>query len=422
MKKSLIQFCKDLYPVYRSLTGKGVRQTLEYISNIVPFEIKTVKSGTRCFDWIVPPEWNIEEAYIVDLSTNEKIVDFRDHNLHIVGYSVPVDIVLTFEELDKHLFHLENLPDAIPYITSYYSKFWGFCLTYNNYKRLDREGKYHVVIKSAFKENGELTYGELFIPGKSDKEIFISSYICHPQMVNNELSGPAVLTALADYVYNLKNRNLSYRFVLIPETIGSIAYLSLNHTRLKSAVAGGFNITCVGDERAWGHIPSRFGNNISDKIAKHVLHHTAGHFEQFSWLDRGSDERQYCAPGIDLPISSITRSKYGTYAEYHTSLDDFNLVTQKGLEESLDVHKKCLFVFENNFKPKLKVLCEPQLGKRGLYPNISTKSSGKIVRNMMNFLSYCDGETSILEIAELCNLSFFEAYEIYEKISQTDLF
>ena len=266
----ILNFCKDLFPIYRSITGSGVLHSLKYIQKYIPLEIKALNCGTEWFDWKIPDEWNIEDAYIIDLSTNTKIVDFKDHNLHIVGYSIPIDEIITYDNLINHLYFLEDQPDAIPYITSYYSLNWGFCLTYNNFLKIDKKSKFKVVVKSDFNKKGKLYYGELIVPGESEKEILISSYICHPQMANNELSGPAVLTFLAKYILT-KNNKFTYRFILIPETIGSIAYLSINKEHLINNVIGGYVITCVGDERAWGHIPSRYGNNISDKIARHVL-------------------------------------------------------------------------------------------------------------------------------------------------------
>ena len=417
----LLKFCKDLYRIPRSLTGKGVVESLEYIKKYIPIEIKNVKSGSEAFDWIVPPEWNIKQAYILNLTTNEKIVDFNDHNLHIVGYSEPVDLELNYQELVNKIYYEESQPDAIPYVTSYYSRTWGFCMSYNQFRRLDRSANYKVFIDSDFNENGNLTYGELLIKGKVEEEIFLSSYICHPQMVNNELSGPCILTALAK-ILGLKSNYYSYRFVLVPETIGSIVYLNKNLDLLKKNVFGGYNISCVGDERSWGLIPSRYGNNISDNIAEHVLNFNCSSFIKYSWLDRGSDERQYCSPGVDLPISSITRSKYGEYPEYHTSLDNFDLVTQKGLNESLDIYLKCISIFERNiYNPKIKVFCEPQLGKRDMYPSVSTKSSANNVRDMMNFISYSDGSNSILEIANLCLITFEDAFNIFQKLKEADL-
>ena len=274
---------------------------------------------------------------------------------------------------------------------------------------------------SNFNYNGKLTYADFYIKGKVKQEIFFSSYICHPQMVNDQLSGPAVLTGIAEKLMNKKNY-YSYRFVLAPETIGSIAYLSKNLDILKKNVIGGYNIACVGDEKNWGLINSRYGNNISEKIAEHVLKYNTSNFIKYSWLDRGSDERQYCAPGVELPISSITRSKYDEYPEYHTSLDNFNLVTKKGLTESLNIYLKCIKIFElNNIAPKINVLCEPQLSKRNLYPTISGTHSKK-TENLMNFISYCDGKNSLLEISNLCKIEFFECLGYYKKIKIENLF
>ena len=418
---NLLDFCKDLYDVPRSLTGKGVVETLKYIKKIIPIEIKQVKSGTKVFDWTVPPEWNIKDGYVIELNTGKKVIDFKSHNLHVVGYSEPIEDELSFEELEKNLFFLKDQPDAIPYITSYYHRRWGFCLSFNEFQRLDRNSRFKVFIDSEFKEDGDLTYGELIIQGEVEEEIFFSSYVCHPQMVNNELSGPSVLTGIADSL--LKKPNYySYRFVLIPETIGSIVYLSKNLDSLKKNVIGGYNISCVGDERSWGLVPSRYGNNISDKIAEYILKKYHPDFIKYSWLNRGSDERQYCSPGVDLPISSVTRTKYGEYPEYHTSLDNFDVVTDKGLKDSLTIYLKIIDVFEKNrFNPKVKVFCEPQLGKRGLYPNLSTKQSVKNVRDMMNFISYCDGSNSILEISEICEIDFDESFGYFLKMKENGL-
>jgi aminopeptidase-like protein len=417
----LIKFCEDLYKIPRSLTGKGVDDSLKYIQKYIPLEIKKVKSGSQVFDWTVPPEWNIRSGYILNISTGEKVIDFENHNLHVIGYSEPVNLELSYKELINNIYYLEDHPEAIPYITSYYSKRWGVCMSFNQFKELDKSSKYKVFIDSDFNEDGNLTYGELLIKGEVEEEIFFSSYICHPQMVNNELSGPAVLSGIVDFLKN-KSTYYSYRFVLIPETIGSIVYLSKNLELLKKNVFGGYNISCVGDERSWGLIPSRYGNNLSDRIAEHTLKRHYPDFIKYSWLDRGSDERQYCSPGVDLPISSITRSKFGEYPEYHTSLDNFDLVTEKGLNDSLLLYLKCIDIFEKNrFYPKVNVFCEPQLGKRGLYPNISTKESGKIVKNMMNFISYCDGSNSILEISEICGIDFEESFGYYTKMKENGL-
>jgi aminopeptidase-like protein len=263
--------------------------------------------------------------------------------------------------------------------------------------------------------DGHLSYGELIIPGDSEKEVFISSYFCHPSMANNELSGPVVTTFLAKWLCSLKKRKYTYRIIIIPETIGSITYLSRNHKEMKRNVVAGFNITCIGDERTYSYLPSRYGSTLSDKVALHVLKHMQPDFVSYSFLDRGSDERQYCSPGMNLPVCSIMRTKYGCYPEYHTSLDDLNLVTPAGLFGGYEVLKKVIECLEVDEVLSSTVLCEPQLGKRGLYPTISTKNSGAQVRDMMNFLAYCDGNLSNLEIAEKINVPLWELIDTIEK-------
>ena len=417
----LLKFCKDLYKLPRSLTGKGVVKTLEYIQEIIPLEIKQVKSGTKVFDWTVPPEWNINDGYVIELSTGKKVIDFKSHNLHVVGYSEPIEDELSFEELERNLYYLKDQPDAIPYITSYYSKRWGFCLSFNDFQKLDRNSRFKVFIDSEFKEDGDLTYGELIIKGRVDEEIFFSSYVCHPQMVNNELSGPSVLTGIAESLLK-KDNYYTYRFVLIPETIGSITYLSQNLDTLKKNVIGGFNISCVGDERMWGYLPSRNSDTLTDKLVKFVFKDEGIDYKKFCWYeDRGSDERQYCMPGIDLPVVNVTRSKWDEYEEYHTSLDNFDLVTKKGLDESLDFYLKCVKVLENNRKFKLKVLGEPQLGKRGLYPTVSDKNTWIKVKNLCNVISMCDGENDLIDICEFLNISFKECHEIIDNLKEGGL-
>ena len=417
----LLNFCKDLYQIPRSITGKGVVMTLEYIQEIIPLEIKQVKSGTKVFDWTVPPEWNIRDGYVIEVSTGKKVIDFKSHNLHVVGYSEPIQDELSFEELERNLYYLKDQPDAIPYITSYYSKRWGFCLSFNDFKKLDKNSRYKVFIDSEFKEDGDLTYGELIIKGKVDEEIFFSSYVCHPQMVNNELSGPSVLTGIAESLLK-KNNYYSYRFVLIPETIGSLVYLNSNLSIMKAKIIAGFNISCVGDERMWGYLPSRNGMTLTDKLVKLIFKDLGIDYKKFCWYeDRGSDERQYCMPGIDLPVVNVTRSKWDEYDEYHTSLDNFDLVTKKGLEESLDFYLKCINVLENNRIYTLKVLGEPQLGKRGLYPTVSEKNAWIKVKNLSNVISMCDGENDLIDICETLGISFDECLAIIMKLKKAEL-
>tara|TARA_B110000008_G_scaffold277464_1_gene318803 strand:+ start:865 stop:2166 length:1302 start_codon:yes stop_codon:yes gene_type:complete len=408
------ELCRELFPICRSITGDGFRQSLAILQKHVPdMGVVEVPTGTKCFDWEVPKEWNIKDAYIITPNGN-KICDFKKSNLHVVGYSTPINQVITLDELQEHLYSLPEQPDAIPYITSYYEERWGFCITQKEREQLT-PGEYQVFIDSELKM-GALTYGELIIPGDSEKEIFISSYLCHPSMANNELSGPVVSTFLAKWITKLKNRKYTYRIIIIPETIGSITYLSRNYQSLQRNVVAGFNVTCIGDDRAYSYLPSRQTNTASDKAALHVLKHIQPEFVSYSFLDMGSDERQYCSPGIDLPVCSIMRTKYDRYPEYHTSLDDLSLVTPTGLFGGYEVLAKAIECLEMDELLSSTVLCEPQLGKRGLYPTISTKSSGLQVRDMMNFLAYCDGSSSSLEIAEKINTPLWELKKTIEKL------
>ena len=407
---------KRLWPINRSITGDGVRETLSILKEILP-ELVTyeVPSGTQVFDWTIPKEWRVNDAYIVTPS-GKRICEFKKNNLHLVGYSTPIQSRLSLSELQNHLYSLPNQPNAIPYITSYYKERWGFCLTHEERECLE-DGEYEVFIDSELFDGG-LTYGEVLIKGEASKEVFISTYVCHPSMANNELSGPCVTTFLAKKLKGLGRTKYSYRLIFIPETIGSITYLSKNIEHLKKSVVAGFNVSCVGDNRDYSYLPSRNGNTLSDQVAKHVLKYTCSTYKSYTWSDRGSDERQYCAPGIDLPIASIMRTKYGKYDEYHTSLDDLiNVVTAEGLEGGFNAIWNAIEALERNVYPKVKVLCEPQLGKRGLYPTLSTKASGAEVRLMMDLITWSDGTRSLIEIAELCSSPVWELYPIVDKLS-----
>lgn len=412
--RDLYRWAQDLYPICRSLTGDGVRETLGYIKNLIPeLTVHSIKSGETVFDWQVPLEWNIKEAYIEN-ENGEKIVDFKINNLHVVGYSEPIDATLDLRDLQKHIHSLPEQPNAIPYVTSYYSRTWGFCMTDNQRQTL-QEGKYRVVINSLL-EPGVLNYADLIIKGKSSEEILISTYVCHPSMGNNELSGPVVTTALAQWINTLKERYYTYRFVFVPETIGSIVYLSKNLEHLRKNVIAGFNVTCVGDDRCYSFMPSRNGNTLSDRVGKHILNSIDPKYKRYSWLHRGSDERQYCAPGVDLPIASMMRSKYGEYPEYHTSLDDLSVISSAGLEGGLNALVQALRAIEFNCFPSATVLAEPQLGKRGLYPTTSTKASKNLVRSMMDLLTYSDGALDLIEIADKIGCPIWEFYDIVNRL------
>jgi len=408
------QWATDLFPICRSLTGDGVRSTLRYLQQLLPtLKIFEVPSGTRAFDWEVPREWAIRDAYIADIDGN-RLVDFKTNNLHVVGYSMPVDAVLSKAEMDEHLFSLPELPHAVPYVTSYYRETWGFCLTHDQRVQLG-DGPFRVLIDSELKV-GSLSYGELIIPGDTSDEILLSTYVCHPSMANNELSGPVVTTALARWILGLEDRHYTYRIVMVPETIGSVVYLSLYLRHLQEHLKAGWVLTCIGDDRAYSYLPSPSGSTFADRVSKKVMSKSNHRFDEYSFLDRGSDERQYCSPGVDLPVVSLMRSKYGTYPEYHTSLDDLSLVTPNGLQGGLDMMKAVIDELESCPRWRSTVLGEPQMGKRGLYPTTSTSTSAHEVYDMMNVLAFCDGTHDTEELASICSITVSKVEEIVNRL------
>ncbi len=406
---------RRLWPICRSITGDGVRQTLAILRERLPeLVVNEVPTGTRCFDWVIPKEWSIRDAYIVG-PDGRKVVDFADTNLHVVNYSVPVDMEINLDELQAHLHSLPDQPEAVPYVTSYYKEAWGFCLAHKVREKLV-PGRYRVCIDSELKD-GSMTYGEILLPGVSDREVLISTYMCHPSMANNELSGPCVTAQLAQWLRG-RDRRYSYRIVFVPETIGAICYISRNLQQLKEKTIAGYVMTCVGDERAWSFMPSRHGNTLSDHVARHVLKYVTTAYKEYSFLERGSDERQYCSPGVDLPVSSVMRSKYATYPEYHTSFDNMELVTPTGLEQSFIAHQKIVETIESDCVPVCNVLCEPKMSDRGLRPTIGKVGSANSGRDMMNLIAYADGARTLLEIAEIINAPAWELRQIADMLAE----
>lgn len=417
--EEIYNFCKKIFPINRSLTGDGVRKTLKEIEKIIPeIEIFEIPTGSKCFDWEVPKEWNCRQAYILT-PEGKKICNYNKNNLHIVQYSIPINKEVSYEELEKHLYSLPDLPDAIPYVTSYYNETWGFCISDNERKKL-KKGKYKVVIDSLLKE-GSLSYGEIIFKGKEDKEILFTTYICHPSMANNETSGIALNTFLAKYIKSLKNRRFTYRFVFVPETIGSICYIDKNLNNLKKNLQAGFVVTCVGDNLSYSYIASRNANTLADKVALNVLKYSVKEFKEYSFTIQGSDERQYCSPKVDLPVCSVTRSRYGTYKEYHTSLDNMDFVSSEGFNGAYEVYVKIINILENNYYYELTTFCEPQLGKRGLYPNISTLETARETNVMMNLLSYADGKNDLIDIANIIGVSADKLIDIAKKLEKYNI-
>lgn len=425
MKKYFNIAKKDLYPICRSITGDGIRQTLKIIKKeFKDLKIKKIPSGQKVFDWRIPAEWNIRNAYVLD-KFNNKIIDFKKNNLHLVSYSMPINKIIKKNQLLKKIICLKKQPTAIPYATSYYKKDWGFCCSYNQKrtiaKKYKKNDKFKIIIESSFRKKGLLNYGELVLKGKSKKEILISTYVCHPSMANNELSGPIVSMGLINY---FKKRTLkrTLRFIFIPETIGSIAYLNKNLEQLKNNVIGGYNLSCIGDERNYSCLLSKTENASSDEALLEAYKKLKiKKFKIYSFLERGSDERQYNSPGIDLPIASIFRSKYGTYPEYHTSLDNFGLVTLKGLTGGFKVAKTAINILINKTIPKFKNLCEPQMSKYKLYPSLSVKTNKLSTKNYMNFLQYADGKNTLDIISKKIRLNYQLTNKLYKILKKKRL-
>lgn len=426
--KRMYAFAKKIFPYCRSITGQGVRDTLrdiaEYIAvdGVPALTVHEVPTGTPVFDWTVPKEWVIREAYIEDELGNH-IIDMKEHNLHVVGYSVPVDKWVDLEELKEHIFTQPDQPEVIPYVTSYYKERYGFCMS-EELKNALSPGQYHMYIDSELID-GDLIYAEVVLPGKNAEEVFFSTYFCHPSMANNECSGPALSAELVRYVAAMKDRRYTYRFLYIPETIGSITYMATeDHLQyMRDHIVAGFNLSCVGDDRTYSIVESRYGNTLSDRVLANVLHyHTNDDYMRYSFLKRGSDERQYNAPGIDLPVVCFCRSKFGEYPEYHTSADDMSLVSPEGFQGSYDVMTQVIDALEYNYCYKASVFGEPQYGKRGLYPNLTGKTPhADEVEFMQNMVAYADGRNDVIAISDIINAPIYFLIPIVKKLLKRGL-
>jgi len=395
----MYKLLQELFPYNRSITGNGVRKTIERISIEIPLKTTRIASGTQVFDWTVPSEWNVKSAKIYDPDGNV-IVDFSENNLYLMSYSVPTNIVLTLEQLKKHIITDKSRPDWVPYSTSYYKDNWAFCLPYNFVKNMV-EGDYQVVIES-IKEPGELVYAEAFIDNKSEKEVLISSYICHPSMANDSLSGVVLAVQLYKELKNI-NSNYNYRFLFAPETIGTICFLYNNKEKIASSLEYGLVATCVGDSGRFTYKRTRNQRSKINQIVDYVFSDSdvAGKIIDFSPI--GSDERQYCSPGFNLDVAVLTRSMYGHFPEYHTSADNLDFVSEKNLQESLELYLQVIKTYDANCKfIRQSGFCEPQMSKYNMYRDIGGGGEDHLavlVQQRMWVLNFADGENDLLAIA-----------------------
>ena len=398
----MMELMARLFPICRSITGDGVRETLAILGERIDLKVQEVPTGYQAFDWSVPREWNIRDAYVKDHEGN-RVIDFQQSNLHVLNYSIPYSGTMTLEELRPHLYTKPEQPQAVPYVTSYYEDRWGFCLSQNQLDALSN-GRYEVFIDSTLAD-GHLTFAEATLPGSSEQEILFSTNICHPSMANNELSGP-VLTALLYQILSKCRLRYTYRFVFVPETIGSLVYLSQMSDHLRQHLHAGYVVTCVGDAGDYNYKRSRRGESKADQVAEHCLRHIgSGASIRVSDFDpsTGSDERQYCSPGFNLPVGSLMRSVYYDYPEYHTSLDNLDFVSAEGIAGTLAAYLRLVQVLEaDRTYINKSPYGEPQLGKRGLYQTLGGQDhTPDSVEKILYLLSYSDGSKSLLDIADL---------------------
>jgi aminopeptidase-like protein len=412
---SMHALMQTLFPICRSITGNGVRETLARLQTVVPLDVFEIASGTQVFDWIVPPEWNIHDAWIKG-PNGQTIIDFQKHNLHVVNYSEPIHVRLGLPELQRHLHSLPDRPHAIPYRTTYYRRDWGFCLPHATREALP-EGEYEVCIDAELKE-GHLTYGELFLPGETKDEILISTHVCHPSMANDNLSGVVVATELAKWFSMQSTRKLGIRFLWIPGTIGAIAWIS-QHEQELHRIRHGLVLSGVGDAGPFHYKRSRRGDASIDRVVQRVLRSSGAGFHIQDFVPYGYDERQFCSPGFNLPVGCFSRSPYGTYPEYHTSDDNLEFVQPGNLAETFEVVSTVIATLQaeeyfHSTYPK----CEPQLGKRGLYERMDEKSDAM---GMFWILNLSDGSHSLQDIAERAALPIAQIERIAQTLLEHDL-
>ena len=415
--KELHRFAAELYPICRSITGDGIRETLALIGNKIPLQIFEVPTGTAVFDWVVPKEWNIRDAYIKD-AAGRRVVDFRRNNLHVLNYSTPIHKMLPLGQLRESLFTLPEYPDWIPYRTSYYKEQWGFCLTHNQLSGLQDEN-YEVLIDSTL-QDGHLSYGECFLPGQSNEEVLISTHACHPSLANDNLSGLVVATYLAQLLAK-RDLRYSYRFLFAPGTIGAITWLARNRDKV-SRIRHGLVLSGIGDSGGFHYKKSRRGDGEIDRATAHVLRHCGEPSEVLEFSPYGYDERQYCSPGFNLSVGCLMRSVWGTFPEYHTSADDLDFIQPTALAGSLHTCLAIVNVLENNRRYiNQNPCCEPQLGKRNLYRSMGGESIGQEINARLWVLNLSDGEHSLLDIAERSDIPFSTIGEAAELLVQGGL-
>jgi aminopeptidase-like protein len=406
MIRKLESYFDRLWPINRSITGNGNRQTLKILSEIIDLKVDEILSGTKCFDWVIPDEWNVKEAWIKN-SSGKIIVDFKNNNLHLLGYSVPFHGFMPLSKLEKHLFSMPDQPDVIPYLTSYYDKNWGFCLPHNQLQSLAK-GHYEVLIDAELNPKGSMSIGEAILKGETDREILFSTYICHPSLANNELSGPLATAFIYSMLKKQKKRRYTYRFVFLPESIGSIYYLSVYGDYFKEKLVAGYIVNCLGTSRKYTYKKSRRGNTLTDRAAELMLKELEENYLIEDFSPTGSDEKHYCSPGFNLPVGSLMTDKYATYEEYHTSADNKSFISFEALEKSINRYLEIIYILKNNYTYRnLMPYGEPQLGKRHLFPSIgSQKNKDGFFVALKWVLNYSDGTNDLIQIAHRSGISY----------------